>query len=216
MLDVSAFARIPDLTLSQCPKNTNIDVLTHNKKLTINYCEGIEKISLSDHPRDEVWIKNSSTSLDLTIGGKVRKLKLFYLRLLKFTLHDDVNQLILADDDLLSINYLPVHSLSLIRCVNLEEIPSSLPVKSLEINGCCSLTSIRSLQYLESLEVYSANELESIEDLPLLRSLEIDDCENLARLINLPLCESCNMHLFYGELQVVNCPGYIKRDLNDF
>ncbi len=66
--DVSALAHIPDLTLSQCPKNTNIDVLTHNKKLTIYDCEGIEKVSLSDHPRDEVCIKGMSEPLEVTIA----------------------------------------------------------------------------------------------------------------------------------------------------
>eukprot|EP01040_Poterioochromonas_malhamensis_P017405 gene17405-19990_t len=216
--DVSSLAHIPDLTLHTCPNITNIDSLTHNDNLSILVCEGISNISLSDYPRNKVCIGRISSLIGMTIAGKVKNLQLKYLpSLLEISLLDEVNTLVIeAVDELVSLNYLPVHSLSLRRCANLEEIPSSLPVKSLEIKTCDSITSIRSLKYLESLEVYSARELESIEDLPLLRSLEIDNCENLARLTNLPLCTYCNMHLFYDELEEVDCPGYVKRDLNDF
>ncbi len=126
-------------------------------------------------------------------------------------MRNDVNQLIIENAEILvGLNIFRVHSLALTKCVHLEEIPPSLEIKALEIQKCKSITSIRSLQYLESLEVSSAKKLESIEDLPLLRLLKINNCENLRKkkLINLPLCK--NWSLSSGELQVVNCPGYIK------
>eukprot|EP01040_Poterioochromonas_malhamensis_P008580 gene8580-9284_t len=216
--DVSSLAHIPDLTLTSCPNITNIDSLTHNDNLSISDCGSISNISLSDYPRNKVCIGCTCGLIGMTIAGKVKNLQLDFLPYLsQISLLDEVNKLVIKrTEDLVSLNYLPVHSLSLILCTNLEEISSSLPVKSLEIHECHSITSIRSMKYLESLEVVLVSELESIEDLPLLRSLEINDCENLARLINLPLCTNYNMHLFYGELEVVNCPGYVKPNLLDF
>ncbi len=218
LTDVSSLAHIRDLTLYNCSNVTNIDSLTHNDNLSIFHCGGISNISLSDYPRNKVCIGCTCGLIGMTIAGKVKNLQLDFLPYLsQISLLDEVNKLVIKrTEDLVSLNYLPVHSLSLILCTNIEEISSSLPVKSLEIKECDSITSIRSLQYLESLVVDSANDLESIEDLPLLRSLDIDYCENLTRLINLPLCTYYNRHFFFDELEVVNCPGYVKPNLIDF
>ncbi len=213
--DVSALAHIRDLTLKKCSNITNIDVLTHNDKLSICDCPGIKTISLSDHPREEVNIARSSKLVGLTIAGKVGKVNLNFLsRLFDISLLDCVNKLTIVEADslvrLTNLKY--VQSLSLLTCNQLVELSTLLQVKSLEINECQSLLSIRSLQYLDRLTICSAGELQSIEDLPLLRSLEIDDCENLTKLTNLPFCKDYEFNVFFGKLEVVNCPGYVERD----
>ena len=213
--DVSPLAHIRELTLMTCPNITNIDVLTHNDKLSICDCPGIKTISLSDHPREEVNIARSSKLVGLTIAGKVGKVNLNFLsRLFDISLLDCVNKLTIVEADslirLTNLKY--VQSISLLTCNQLVELSTLLQVKSLEINECQSLLSIRSLQYLDRLTICSAEELQSIEDLPLLRSLEIDDCQNLAKLTNLPFCKDYEFNVFFGKLEVLNCPGYVERD----
>ena len=139
--DVGALAYIRDLKLDTCPNITNIDALTHNDKLSIWSCEGIQRISLSNHSRHEVSIMHIPELLKITITGKVKKLE---LESLPYFLQITLNQLIIENaESVVSLNILGVHSLALTKCVHLEEIPPSSEIKALEMKKCKSITSIR-------------------------------------------------------------------------
>ncbi len=121
-----------------------------------------------------------------------------------------MNELTIKDSEVFlnSKNMQFVQSLTFVTCNQLIELSPSLQIKSFEINNCDSLTSIRSLQFLDSLTIVSASELQSIEDLPLLTKLKINKCEKLTKLINLPICKDYSLSI--NQLEVINCPGYLK------
>eukprot|EP01040_Poterioochromonas_malhamensis_P008747 gene8747-9469_t len=219
--DVSPLAHIRELTLMTCPNITNIDVLTHNDKLSIHHCKNITKISLSDHPRREVLLSACSNLQEITIAGKVGKIQLYICgNLLQISLLEKVNSLSIEEaDSLINLsNVQYVQSIELLLCEHLLEISPLSQIKSLEINECFSVKTIKSLQYLESLIISCAGELRTIEDLPLLKELEIGHCYHLEKLMNLPLCQKYELNLSNDQLhrlEVVNCPGYVRREVEE-
>eukprot|EP01040_Poterioochromonas_malhamensis_P010487 gene10487-11411_t len=212
---LSVFGSLQVFELSDCESVTDVSALAHI--LILLYAN----VRISLILIDEVKICGIFKIFQVTIAGKVKKVQLAGLSSLsQLSLLGYVQELnIEMAESLIRLDNVPfAQSISLEGSFSLEEISPSLEVKKLIMDECVSIKSIQSLQFLETLTISTTDELRSFEDLPSLTTLQFDNCDGIERMANLPLCKNYKVYLGIEDiedLEVVNCPGYIKPSVTD-